>query len=134
MANTQKSIDKLNKYTERLSLLNKQLEQVNKNTKEYKRLTQEKVSVEQKAIKASKQLAAEQAKLSSTLPNHKKLIEKSNEAQKKFNKSTGNGAKETKSFGAKLKTATATLARYGIAYKLINSVQRVFTELSLIHI
>ena len=131
MANTQKSIDKLNKYTERLSLLNKQLEQVNKNTKEYKKLTQEKVSVEQKAIKVSKQLAAEQAKLSSTLPNHKKLIEKSNEAQKKFNKSTGNGAKETKSFGNKLKTATATLARYGIAYKLINSVQRVFTELTL---
>tara|TARA_B110000285_G_scaffold59339_1_gene68162 strand:- start:692 stop:4015 length:3324 start_codon:yes stop_codon:yes gene_type:complete len=130
MANTQKSIDKLNKYTERLSLLNKQLENVNKNTKEYKRLTQEKVSVEDKAIKAAKQLSDAQSKLSSTLPNHKKLIEKSNEAQKKFNNSTEKGSKKTEGFGDKLKGATATLARYGIAYKLVNSIQRVFAELT----
>ena len=63
MATTQQSIDKLNKYTERLELLNKQLENVNKNTKEYKRLTADKAQVERKAEKASKEVSNAQGKL-----------------------------------------------------------------------
>ena len=106
MATTQQSIDKLNKYTERLELLNKQLENVNKNTKEYKRLTAEKAQVEQKAEKASKELSNAQGKLSSTLKNHKPLIDKANDAQKRFNNTTSAGTTVTKGFFSRLKTAT----------------------------
>lgn len=131
MATTQQSIDKLNKYTERLQLLNKQLENVNKNTKEYKRLTAEKTQVEKKAEKASKELSEAQGKLSSTLKNHKPLIDKANDAQKRFNKTTTQGTKATQGFFGKLKTAIGTLARYGIAYRIINAAQQVFTELTV---
>jgi hypothetical protein len=131
MATTQQSIDKLNKYTERLELLNKQLEDVNKNTKEYKRLTAEKNKVEQKAEKASKELSNAQGKLSSTLKNHKPLIDKANNAQKRFNKTTSDGTKVTKGFFSKLKTAIGTLSRYALAYGLINTAQRIFSELTV---
>ena len=131
MATTQESINKLNKYTERLELLNKQLQNVNKSTKEYQRLTSEKNKVEQKAEKASKELSNAQGKLSSTLKNHKPLIDKANEAQKRFNKSQQSGGNATKGFVGKLKTAVGTLARYGLAYKAINTVQRIFTELTI---
>ena len=129
MATTEQSINKLNKYTERLELLNKQLENVNKNTKEYKRLTKEKSKVEEKAIKASKELAEAQGKLSSTLPTHKRLIDQSNAAQKRFNNTTEKASKVTKGFFGRLKTAIGTLTRYATAYALINAAQRLFTEL-----
>jgi len=129
MATTEQSINKLNKYTERLELLNKQLENVNKNTKEYKKLTKEKTKVEEKAIKASKELAEAQGKLSSTLPTHKKLIDQSNSAQKRFNNTTQKSSKVTKGFFGNLKTAIGTLTRYATAYALINAAQRLFTEL-----
>jgi hypothetical protein len=131
MATTQESINKLNKYTERLELLNKQLQNVNKSTKEYQRLTSEKNKVEQKAVKAAKELSTAQGKLSSTLKNHKPLIDKANEAQKRFNKSQQSGGNATKGFVGKLKTAVGTLTRYGLAYKAINTVQRIFTELTI---
>jgi DNA-binding ferritin-like protein (Dps family) len=131
MATTQESINKLNKYTERLELLNKQLQNVNKSTKEYQRLTSEKNKVEQKAVKAAKELSTAQGKLSSTLKNHKPLIDKANKAQERFNKSQQSGGNATKGFVGKLKTAVGTLARYGLAYKAINTVQRVFTELTI---
>jgi hypothetical protein len=130
MATTQQSIEKLNKYTERLELLNKQLEKINKNTKEYKKLTTEKNKVEEKAIKASKELANAQSKLSSTLPNHKRLIKEASEAQKRFNKNTENGSKNTKNFFERLKTATGTLLRYSLAYKAINLAQTLFSEIT----
>jgi len=131
MATTQQSIDKLNKYTERLELLNKQLENVNKNTKEYKRLTAEKVQVEQKAEKASKELSNAQGRLSSTLKNHRPLIDKANSAQKRFNKTTSDGTKVTKGFFSRLKTAIGTLSRYALAYSVINAAQRLFSELTV---
>ena len=131
MATTQESINKLNKYTERLELLNKQLQNVNKSTKEYQRLTSEKNKVEQKAEKASKELSNAQGKLSSTLKNHKPLIDKANEAQKRFNKSQQSGGNATKGFVGKLKTAVGTLARYGLAYKALYTAQRIFTELTI---
>ncbi len=131
MATTQQSIDKLNKYTERLELLNKQLENVNKNTKEYKRLTAEKAQVEQKAEKASKELSNAQGRLSSTLKNHKPLIDKANSAQKRFNKTTSDGTKVTKGFFSRLKTAIGTLSRYALAYSVINAAQRLFSELTV---
>ena len=131
MATTQQSIDKLNKYTERLELLNKQLENVNKNTKEYKRLTAEKAQVEQKAEKASKELSNAQGKLSSTLKNHKPLIDKANDAQKRFNNTTSAGTTVTKGFFSRLKTAIGTLSRYALAYSVINAAQRLFSELTI---
>ena len=131
MATTQQSIDKLNKYTERLELLSKQLENVNKNTKEYKRLTAEKVQVEQKAEKASKELSNAQGRLSSTLKNHRPLIDKANSAQKRFNKTTSDGTKVTKGFFSRLKTAIGTLSRYALAYSVINAAQRLFSELTV---
>ena len=115
MATTQQSIDKLNKYNERLELLNKQLAAVNKNTKEYKRLLAEKANVEEKAIKASQQLANAQGRLSSTLPNHKRLIKEASDAQKRYNTTTAQGTKVSKGFFSRLKTATGTLLRYSIA-------------------
>lgn len=130
MATTKQSIDKLNKYTERLELLNKQLASVNKNTKEYIRLIAERAKVEDKAAKASKQLADAQGKLSSTLPNHKNLINSANDAQKRFNKTNLEATKGTAGFFSKLKTATGTLLRYGLAYKAINLASRVFAELT----
>ena len=129
MATTQQSIDKLNKYTERLKLLNKQLENVNKNTKEYKRLTADKAQVERKAEKASKELSNAQGKLSSTLKNHKPLIDKANSAQKRFNKTTSAGTKVTKGFFSRLKTAVGTLLRYSLAYRAINAGQQLLNEL-----
>ena len=131
MATTQQSIDKLNKYTERLQLLNKQLENVNKNTKEYKRLTAERNQVEEKAAKASKELSNAQGKLSSTLKNHKPLIDNANAAQKRFNNTTSEGTKVTKGFFGKLNTAIGTLSRYALAYGLINTAQRLFSELTI---
>ena len=131
MATTKQSIDKLNKYTDRLELLNKQLENVNKNTKEYKRLTKEKVNVEQKAIKVSKELSKAQGNLSSTLKNHKPLIENANNAQKRFNSTTVKSTTVTKGFFSKIKSAIGTLSRYALAYNLLNSVQRVFSELTI---
>ena len=131
MATTQQSIDKLNKYTERLELLNKQLENVNKNTKEYKRLTAEKAQVEQKAEKASKELSNAQGRLSSTLKNHKPLIDKANDAQKRFNNTTSAGTKVTKGFFGRLKTATGTLFRYGLAYRAINIAAQIFNEITI---
>jgi DNA repair exonuclease SbcCD ATPase subunit len=131
MATTQQSIDKLNKYTERLELLNKQLENVNKNTKEYKRLTAEKAQVEQKAEKASKELSNAQGKLSSTLKNHKPLIDKANDAQKRFNNTTSAGTTVTKGFFSRLKTATGTLFRYGLAYRAINIAGQIFNEITV---
>jgi len=129
MATTQQSIDKLNKYNERLELLNKQLAAVNKNTKEYKRLLAEKANVEEKAIKASQQLANAQGKLSSTLPNHKRLIKESADAQKRFNTTTSQGTKVSKGFFSRLKTATGTLLRYSIAYRAINFAGQLFNEI-----
>lgn len=129
MATTKQSIENLNKYTDRLELLNKQLENVNKNTKEYKRLTAEKNKVEEKAIKASKELNTNQSRLSSTLKNHKPLIDKANDAQKRFNKTTETASKKTKGFFARLKTAIGTLSRYAAAYSIVNTGQRLFTEL-----
>ena len=129
MATTQQSIDKLNKYNERLELLNKQLAAVNKNTKEYKRLLAEKANVEDKAIKASQQLANAQGKLSSTLPNHKRLIKEAADAQKRFNTTTSQGTKVSKGFFSRLKTATGTLLRYSIAYKAINFAGQLFNEI-----
>ena len=131
MATTQQSIDKLNKYTERLELLNKQLENVNKNTKEYKRLTAEKNQVEQRAIKASKELNENQGKLSSTLKNHKPLIEKANTAQKNFNKTTETASKKTTGFFSRLKSATGTLFRYGLAFRAVNLAGQIFNEITI---
>jgi len=129
MANTQQSIDKLNKYTERLELLNKQLEDVNKNTKEYKRLTKEKATVEEKAIKTSKELASAQGKLSSTLPTHKRLIDAANQSQKRFNATTQQGSVVSKGFFGKLKTAVGTLSRYALAYAGVNAAIGLLREL-----
>lgn len=129
MATTQQSIDKLNKYNERLELLNKQLAAVNKNTKEYKRLLAEKANVEEKAIKASQQLANAQGRLSSTLPNHKKLIKEAADAQKRYNTNTAQATKVSKGFFSRLKTATGTLLRYSIAYRAINFAGQLFNEI-----
>ena len=131
MATTKQSIENLNKYTDRLELLNKQLENVNKNTKEYKRLTAEKNKVEEKAIKASKELNTNQSRLSSTLKSHKPLIDKANDAQKRFNKTIETASKKTKGFFSRLKTSIGTLARYGVAYKIINAATRLFNELTV---
>lgn len=129
MATTQQSIDKLNKYNDRLELLNKQLAAVNKNTKEYKRLLAEKANVEEKAIKASQQLANAQGRLSSTLPNHKRLIKEAADAQKRYNTTTAQGTKVSKGFFSRLKTATGTLLRYSIAYRAINFAGQLFNEI-----
>ena len=131
MATTQQSIDKLNKYSERLELINKQLAFVNKNTKEYNKLLKEKASLEDKAIKTSKELANSQGRLSSTLPNHKRLIKESADAQKRFNTSTQQGTKATKGFGSRIIGAIKTLGAYAAAYRLINAAQRIFSELTV---
>ena len=126
---TRTHLEALQKYNERLELINKQLENLNKNSKEYKRLLAEKTKITEKGAKASKQLADATSKLSSTLPNHQKLINKSADAQKRWNNSTSTGTKVSNGFFGRLKTALGTLTRYSIAYKAINLGQQLFNEL-----
>ena len=83
-------------------------------------------------VKELKNLEKQYAKLNGKLmPQYRKRHDEVNESIKKSNKFTKEATKANQGFSAKLKTAIGTLTRYGIAYKIINSVQRVFTELTV---
>lgn len=81
--------------------------------------------------KELKKLKEQYEKVNKLMPQYRKKHEEINEELKKANKITSNLDKTNKSFFGKLKTAVGTLARYGLAYKAINTVQRIFTELTI---
>jgi len=65
------------------------------------------------------------------MPQYRKKHDEVIKALENSRKFTQEATKANQGFSAKLKTAIGTLTRYGIAYKIINSVQRVFTELTV---
>lgn len=81
--------------------------------------------------KELKKLKEQYEKVNKLMPQYRKKHEEINEELKKANKITSNLDKTNKGFFGKLKTAIGTLTRYGLAYKVINTVQRLFTELTI---
>ena len=65
------------------------------------------------------------------MPQYRKRNEEVNESLKKANKVTSTLNKTNKGFFSRLKTSIGTLARYGIAYKIINAATRLFNELTI---
>ena len=61
----------------------------------------------------------------------KEKIDRLEKSSKKLNKTTENSTKSTRKFSTRVSTAIKTLGAYGIAYKLINVAQRVFSELTV---
>ena len=83
-------------------------------------------------VKQLKNLENQYDKLNGKLmPQYRKRHDEVNDALKKSNKFTKEATKANQGFAAKLKTAIGTLARYGIAYRIINAAQQVFTELTV---
>ena len=79
-----------------------------------------------------KNLAKQYDKLGGKLmPQYRKRNDEVAEALRKSEQITSKLDKTNKSFFSRLKTATSTLVRYGIAYKVINAVSRIFTELTI---
>ena len=81
--------------------------------------------------KELKKLKEQYEKVNKLMPQYRKKHEEINEELKKANKITSNLDKTNKGFFGKLKTAIGTLTRYGLAYKVVNTVQRLFTELTI---
>ncbi len=81
--------------------------------------------------KELKKLKEQYEKVNKVMPQYRKKHEEINEELKKANKITSNLDKTNKGFFGKLKTAIGTLTRYGLAYKVVNTVQRLFTELTI---
>ena len=83
-------------------------------------------------VKQLKNLENQYAKLNGKLmPQYRKRHDEVNYALKKSNKFTKEATKANKGFTTKLKTAIGTLTRYGIAYKIVNLAQRIFTDLTV---
>lgn len=78
-----------------------------------------------------KKLQDQYDKVNKLMPQYRKKHEEINKELEKANKVTSKLDKTNKNFFGKLKTAIGTLTRYGLAYKVINSVQRLFTELTI---
>ena len=78
-----------------------------------------------------KKLQAQYDKVNKLMPQYRKKHEEINKELEKANKVTSKLEKTNKNFFGKLKTAIGTLTRYGLAYKVINTVQRLFTELTI---
>ena len=82
-------------------------------------------------VKELKNLEKQYDKLSGKLmPQYRKKHDEVSESIKKSNKFTKEATKANQSFSAKLQTAIGTLARYGLAYKIINAAQQVFASLT----
>jgi len=83
-------------------------------------------------VKQLKNLENQYAKLNGKLmPQYRKRHDEVNEALKNSNKFTKEATKANEGFATKLKTAIGTLTRYGIAYKIVNLAQRIFTDLTV---
>ena len=83
-------------------------------------------------VKQLKNLENQYAKLNGKLmPQYRKRHDEVNDALKKSNKFTKEATKANQGFTTKLKTAIGTLTRYGIAYKIVNLAQRIFTDLTV---
>ncbi len=65
------------------------------------------------------------------MPQYRKKHDEVRKALENSRKFTQEATKANQGFSAKLKTAIGTLTRYGIAYKILNSVQRVFTAITI---
>lgn len=78
-----------------------------------------------------KKLQAQYDKVNKLMPQYRKKHEEINKELERANKVTSNLDKTNKNFFGKLRTAIGTLTRYGLAYKVINTVQRLFTELTI---
>lgn len=78
-----------------------------------------------------KKLQAQYDKVNKLMPQYRKKHEEINKELEGANKITSKLEKTNKNFFGKLKTAIGTLTRYGLAYKVINTVQRLFTELTI---
>jgi len=64
------------------------------------------------------------------MPQYRKRHDEVNEALKKSRNFTQEATKANQTFAGKLKTAIGTLTRYGLAYKIINAAQQVFSSLT----
>ena len=78
-----------------------------------------------------KKLQAQYDKVNKLMPQYRKKHEEINKELERANKVTSKLEKTNKNFFGKLRTAIGTLTRYGLAYKVINTVQRLFTELTI---
>lgn len=78
-----------------------------------------------------KKLKEQYDKVNKLMPQYRKKHEQINKELENANKITSKLDKTNKGFFGKLKTAIGTLTRYGVAYKLINTAQRIFTELTI---
>jgi hypothetical protein len=79
-----------------------------------------------------KKLEAQYAKLNNKLmPQYRNRHDEVTAAIKKSNKFTNDALKSTKNFGTRIEGAIKTLSAYGIAFKLISTAQRIFSELTL---
>jgi chromosome segregation ATPase len=78
-----------------------------------------------------KKLQAQYEKVNKLMPQYRKKHEEINKELERANKVTSKLDKTNKNFFGKLRTAIGTLTRYGLAYKVINTVQRLFTELTI---
>lgn len=78
-----------------------------------------------------KKLQAQYDKVNKLMPQYRKKHEEINKELERANKVTSKLDKTNKNFFGKLRTAIGTLTRYGLAYKVINTVQRLFTELTI---
>ena len=81
--------------------------------------------------KELKKLKEQYEKVNKLMPQYRKKHEEINKELEGANKITSKLEKTNKNFFGKLRTAIGTLTRYGLAYKVINTVQRLFTELTI---
>lgn len=79
-----------------------------------------------------KRLEAQYAKLNNKLmPQYRNRHDEVTAAIRKSNKFTNDALKSTKNFGTRIQGAIKTLGAYGIAFRIINYAQRLFSELTL---
>ena len=78
-----------------------------------------------------KKLQAQYDKVNKLMPQYRKKHEEINKELERANKVTSKLDKTNKNFFGKLRTAIRTLTRCGLAYKVINTVQSLFTELTI---
>jgi len=128
----------LEDFNEIIKKLHKELGKLEKGTKEYTDKQEELNKVIKDGIDVSKKLFKEKGKLNSSNKNHKKSINDANEAQRKFNDAirqsslnVGKNAKAQNNWGKRIKSATSTLLSFGAAYRIINGLTRLFTELTV---